>query len=171
MSGGQPDLQRKKMNKNFRMVTMAYLIFLSGVLGAMLYAGIVVTAVTFHTDMWLGADLLTRFQEGQIMTENFLRLSYVVNVLIIVVVLYEGYKFKKFERDTVTKVATFFVLATALLFSQYYIPDIIAMQAQGEAVTKSVAFLNTHKGSELNSKIFALALIVLIVQNMRKACK
>jgi purine-cytosine permease-like protein len=137
----------------------------------LLYAGIVVTAVTFHTDAWLGVDLLTRFQEGQIMTENFLRLSYVVNVLIVVVVLYEGYKFKKFERDTVTKVATFFVLATALLFSQYYIPDIIAMQAQGEAVTKSVAFLNTHKGSELNSKIFALALIVLIVQNMRKACK
>jgi len=159
------------MNKYFRMTTMAYLIFLSGVLGAMLYAGIVVTAVTFHTDMWLGADLLTHFQEGQIMTENFLRLSYVVNLLILVVVLYEGYKFKKFERDTVTKVATFFVLATALLFSQYYIPDIIAMQAQGEEVTKSVAFLNTHKGSEINSKIFALALIVLIVQNMRKACK
>jgi len=159
------------MNKNFRMVTMAYLIFLSGVLGAMLYAGIVVTAVTFHTEAWLGADLLTRFQEGQIMTENFLRLSYVVNVLVVVVMLYEGYKFKKFERDTVTQVATFFVLATALLFSQYYLPDIISMQLQGEEMTKSVAFVNQHKGSEINSKIFALSLLVLIVQNMRKACK
>ncbi len=65
----------------------------------------------------------------------------------------------------------FFVLATALLFSQYYLPDIIAMQQQGEAMTKSVAFLNTHKGSEINSKILALSLLVLIVQNMRKACK
>ena len=153
------------------MVTMAYLMFLSAVLGMMLYAGIVVTAVTFHTDAWIGVELLTQFQEGQIMTENFSRLSYVVNVLIVAVVLYEGYKFKKFERDTVTKVVTFFVLATGLLFSQYYIPDILAMQVQGEEMTKSVAFLNTHKGSELNSKIFALALIVLIVQNMRKACK
>lgn len=159
------------MNKYFRKATMAYLMFLSAVLGMMLYAGIVVTAVTFHTDAWIGVELLTQFQEGQIMTENFLRLSYVVNVLIVAVVLYEGYKFKKFERDTVTQVATFFVLATGLLFSQYYIPDIIAMQAQGEEMTKSVAFLNTHKGSEINSKIFALALIVLIVQNMRKACK
>lgn len=153
------------------MTTMTYLMFLSGVLGAMLYAGIVVTSVTFNTDLWLGTELLTQFQEGQVMTENFLRLSYVVNVLLIVVVLYEGYKFKKFERDIVTKVATFFVLATGLLFSQYYIPDIIAMQGQGEAMTQSIAFINTHKGSELNSKIFALALIVLIVQNMRKACK
>lgn len=105
------------------------------------------------------------------MTENFLRLSYLVNVVLVAVVLYEGYKFKKFERDTVTKVATFFVLATGLLFSQYYIPDIMEMQAQGVKATESLAFLNTHKGSEINFKIFSLAILVLIVQNMRKACK
>ncbi len=159
------------MNRYFKMATMAYLIFLSATLGMMLYAGIVVTAVTFHTQAWIGAEVLTRFQEGQIMTENFLRLSYVVTVMLVAVLLYEGYKFKKFERDTLTQVATFFVLATGLLFSQYYIPDIIAMQAQGEAMTNSMAFVNTHKGSEINSKIFAVALLVLIVQNMRRACK
>jgi len=159
------------MNKYFRMLTMAYLILLSAVLGSGLYAGIVVAPVTFNTDLWLGSDILTRFQEGQIMTENFLRLSYLVTVVIVAVVLYEGYKFKKFERDTVTNVAVFFVVATGLLFSQYYIPDIIAMQLQGEEVTKSVAFINTHKGSEINFKIFSVALLVLIVQNMRKACK
>ncbi len=159
------------MNKYFRMTTMAYLMFLSSVLGMMLYAGIVVTSVIFNTHLYVGAELLTQFQEGQIMTESFLRLSYVVNLLIVFVVFYEGYKFKKFERDTVSKVATFFVLATGLLFSQYYIPDIIAMQTQGEAMTQSTAFLNTHKGSELNFKIFAFFLLVLIIQNMRKACK
>lgn len=159
------------MNKYFRMITMAYLVLLGAMLGAGLYAGIVVAPVTFNTDQWLGSDMLTRFQEGQIMTENFLRLSYLVNVVLVTVILYEGYKFKKFERDTLTQVATFFVLATGLLFSQYYIPDIIAMQNQGVEATKSVAFINTHKGSEINFKIFSLALLVLIVQNMRKACK
>lgn len=159
------------MNKYFRIATMAYLILLSAMLGAGLFAGIVVAPVTFHTEQWLGAEILTRFQEGQIMTENFLRLSFLVNVVLIAVVLYEGYKFKKFERDTLTKVATFIVLATGLLFSQYYIPDIIAMQEQGVEMTKSVAFINTHKGSEINFKIFSLALLVLIVQNMRKACR
>lgn len=159
------------MNKYFRMTTMAYIIFLSAVLGAGLFAGIVVAPVTFHTDLWLGADILSRYQEGQIMTENFLRLSYVVNVALVAVMLYEGYKFKKFERDTLTQVATFFVLATGLLFSQYYIPDIISMQLAGEEMTESLAFVNTHKGSEINFKIFSLALLVLIVQNMRKACK
>ena len=159
------------MNKNFRILTMGYLIFLSGVLGAILYAGIVVTSVTFNTHLYVGSELLTQFQEGQLMTENFLRLSYVVNILILLVVLYEGYKFKKFERDTLTTVAAFFVFSTALLFSQYYIPDIVSMQEEGEKMTKSLAFINTHKGSEINSKILALSLLVLIVQNMRKACK
>lgn len=159
------------MNKYFKIATMAYLILLSLVLGAGLFAGIVVAPVTFHTDLWLGANVLTRFQEGQIMTENFLRLSYLVNIAIVAVAVYEGYKFKKFERDTVTKVAVFFVFATGLLFSQYYIPNITEMQMQGEAVTKSIAFINTHKGSEINFKLFSLALLILIVQNMRKACK
>jgi hypothetical protein len=159
------------MNKYFRMVTMAYLILLGAMLGAGLYAGIVVAPVTFNTDQWLDTAVLTQFQEGQIMTENFLRLSYLVNVVIVSVVLYEGYKYKKFERDTLTLIATFFVLATVLLFAHYYIPDIISMQAQGMEATQSTAFINTHKGSEINFKIFSFALIVLMVQNMRKACK
>ncbi|MDQ7083642.1 MAG: DUF4149 domain-containing protein [Sulfurovum sp.] len=159
------------MNKNFRMVTMMYLIFLSSILGAMLYAGIVVTSVTFHTNLWLGSDILTRFQEGQIMVENFLRLSYAVNLLIVLVIVYEGYKFKKFERDIGTQVASFFVITTGLLFAQYYIPDILAFQMQGVEMTESIAFENTHKGSEINSKIFAVALLSLIILNMRKACK
>ena len=159
------------MNKYFRMVTMVYLILLGAMLGAGLFAGIVVAPVTFNTDQWIGAEVLTQFQEGQIMTENFLRLSYIVNVVIVAVILYEGYKFKKFERDTLTQVATFFVLATGLLFAHYYIPDIIAMQEQGVEATQTAAFMNTHKGSEINFKIFSLALIVLMVQNMRKACK
>jgi uncharacterized membrane protein len=159
------------MKRNFRVATMVYVIFGSMVLGMVLYSGIVVTSVTFNTHLYLGSEVLSQFQEGQIMSENFLRLSYVINALVIVVALYEGYKYKKFERDTVTQVATFFVLACGLLFSHYYIPDILAMQAMGEAMTQSDAFLNTHKGSEINAKIFAVALLVLIVQNMRRALR
>jgi hypothetical protein len=159
------------MNKYFKIATIAYLVILGATLGAGLFAGIVVAPVTFHTENWLGADLLTHYQEGLIMTQNFLKLSYLVNFTLVAVVLYEGYKYKKFERDTITQVATFFVFATGLLFSQYYIPDILTMQMAGEEMTESAAFLNTHKGSEINFKIFSLALLVLMVRNMQKACK
>jgi plasmid stability protein len=57
------------------------------------------------------------------------------------------------------------------MFGHYYLPDILTMQMAGEEMTKSAAFIATHKGSEINFKIFSLALLVLIVQNMRKACK
>jgi len=159
------------MNKYFRIATIAYLILLGSVLGAGLFAGIVVAPVTFHTEQWLGAEVLSHYQEGQIMTQNFLKLSYLVNVTVIAVFFYEGYKYKKFERDTITQVATFFVMATGLLFAHYYIPDILLMQEAGETMTQSEAFLNTHKGSEINYKVFSLALLVLIVRNMQKACK
>ncbi len=159
------------MNKYFRIATLAYIVILGAVLGAGLFAGIVVAPVTFHTEIWLGSEVLTHYQEGVIMTENFVRLSYLVNFALIVVALYEGYKYKKFERDTTTQIATFFVIATGLLFSQYYMPDILTMQMAGEAMTQSDAFINTHKGSEINFKIFSVALLVLLVRNMQKACK
>ena len=140
-------------------------------LGAGLFAGAVVAPVTFHTQNWLGSEVLTHYQEGLIMTENFVRLSYLVTATVIAVALYEGYKYKKFERDTTTQIATFFVMATGLMFGHYYVPDIVNMQLAGEAMTQSEAFINTHKGSELNFKIFSLALLVLMVRNMQKACK
>jgi len=150
---------------------MVYLILLGATLGAGLFAGIVVAPVTFHTEQWLGSEILSHYQEGLIMTENFVKLSYLVDFTLICVALYEGYKYKKFERDTITQIATFFVLATGLMFSHYYLPDILNMQLAGEKMTQSAAFINTHKGSEINFKIFSLALLVLMIQNMRKACK
>ena len=159
------------MNKYFRIVTIAYLVLLGATLGAGLFAGIVVAPVTFHTEQWLGTEVLTHYQEGLIMTQNFVRLSYLVNFTLFVIFLYEGYKYKKFERDTVTQVATFFLFTTGLLFAHYYIPDILTMQMGGEEMTQSEAFLNTHKGSEINFKIFSAALLVLMVRNMQKACK
>jgi len=159
------------MKKYFRMTTIAYLILLGMTLGAGLFAGAVVAPVTFHTENWLGSEVLSHFQEGLIMTQNFVKLSYLVDVTVIAVALYEGYKYKKFERDTATQIATFFVIATGLMFGHYYLPDILTMQLAGEEMTKSAAFIATHKGSEINFKIFSLALLVLIVQNMRKACK
>ena len=159
------------MNKTFRMITIAYIILLGATLGAGLFAGAVVAPVTFHSEAWLGSELLSHYQEGLIMTQNFVKLSYLVTATVIAVVLYEGYKYKKFERDTITQVATFFVIATGLMFGQYYLPDILTMQMAGEEMTKSAAFINTHKGSEINFKIFTLALLVLLIQNLRKACK
>ena len=159
------------MKKYFRVTTIAYLVLLGLTLGAGLILGIVVAPVTFHTELYLGSEMLSHYQEGLIMTQNFLKLSYLVTFTVIAVVLYEGYKYKKFERDTTTQIATFFVITTGLMFGHYYLPDILLMQQAGEVMTESSDFINLHKGSEVNFKIFSLALLVLMVRNMQKACK
>ncbi len=159
------------MSPTFRNITMAYLIFLSIVLGASLYAGMVVAPVTFNTDDIFGSSVLSQFQEGMIMTQNFIKLSHLVTLSVIVVVVYEGYKYKMGERDLLTFVALFLVVVTGLMFSYYYIPDIITMQQAGEEMTKTQVFLDTHKGSEIDFKIYAFAMLLLLVRNFKKALR
>ena len=147
-------------------VTIAYFILLGITLGAGLYAGVIVAPVTFHSELYLGNELLTRFQEGLIMTENFVRLGYLVDFTVLAVAMYEGFKYKNFDRDTVTSVSAFLVIASGLLYVHYYIPQILAFQAEGEKITESKLFENTHFASELDFKLFAAALLVLLARNL-----
>ncbi len=159
------------MKKPFRIATMAYLTLLGVTLGAVLYAGIVVAPVIFHAGEYLGEGVLSHYQEGVLMTQNFIGLSYLVTVTMIAVFLYEGYKYKMFERDKLTTVFALLLLMTGALFNWYYLPDIVTMQMAGEEMTRSETFQNVHKASEIDFKIFAAAILGLMVQNMRKACK
>ncbi|MEA2028500.1 MAG: DUF4149 domain-containing protein [Campylobacterota bacterium] len=159
------------MKQTFRNFTIGYIILLGSLLGAGLYAGVVVAPTIFHSELYLGKELLSQYQEGQLMSVNFYKLGIFVDFGILSIFLYEGYKYKMGERDTITLVATFLALATGLMFAHYYIPDIVMMQHAGEAMTKTTEFINTHKGSEINFKIFALAIFVLLIRNLQKGLK
>jgi len=159
------------LKKYFRIFTMSYIIILGIVLGAGLLAGIVVAPTIFHSKILLGSELLTHFQEGLLMTHVFEKLSYAVNFLVVVVILYEVIKYKAFESDRWSLMTTFLVAGTGLMFTSYYMPDILEMQSMGELMTKSDAFLNTHKGSEINFKIFSFATLALLILNLKKALR
>ncbi len=152
-------------------ITIAYLILLGVTLGAGLFAGAVVAPVTFHSELYLGSEILSRFQEGLIMTENFIRLSYLVDFTVLAVALYEGFKYKTFDRDTITSISAFLVIASGLLYAHYYIPQILELQTKGAAVTESKLFENTHFASELDFKLFALSLLILLARNLYRALR
>ena len=156
------------MSKTFRTFTMLYLILLAVVMGASLYAGAVVAPVIFNTADIFGNPVLSHFQEGLIMTENFARLSYATSFTALVVVIYEGYRFKKGERDVFTAIAALFIIGTGLLFSFYFIPEILMMQQQGEEATQSQFFLNVHKASEVNFKVYLFAVLVLLIRHLQR---
>ena len=159
------------MKQNFRIFTMGYIILLGSLIGAGLYAGAVVAPVIFHSEIYLGSQILSQYQEGLIMSANFYKLSLFIDVSIITIFIYEGYKYKSFERDNITMVASFLAISSGLLFGHYYMPDILLMLQGGEEMTKSVAFINTHKGSELDLKLFIVAVFVILLRNLQKALK
>ncbi len=152
-------------------ITLVYIMILGITLGASLYAGIVVAPVIFHANTFLGAEQLSRYQEGLIMTANFVRLSYLVDLCVLAVVLYEGFRYKSFERDAIALLSGFLVLASGLLYSHYYIPQILDLQRQGAEVTSSELFAHTHMASELDFKLFASALILLLGRTLYRTLR
>jgi len=161
----------EKLLKIPKIITTIYIIILGITLGASLYAGAVVAPVVFHSEVALGTEILSRYQEGLIMTQNFLKLSYLVDLCILAVIFYEGFRFKSFERDSIALLSAVLVVLSGLLYSHYYIPQIVEFQAQGEQITKSKLFENTHFASELDFKLFAFALIVLMGRNIYRSLK
>ena len=160
------------MIKNyFRIFTMIFIITLGTVLGAGLLAGIVVAPTIFHSELLLGSELLSRFQEGLLMTQVFERLAYVVNFLVVIAILYEVIKFKAFESNKWSQILTFLVVASGLLFTSYYIPQILEMQSAGEAMTSGHIFENVHKASEWNFKLFSFSTLGLLILTLRKALR
>ncbi len=157
--------------KIFKLMTYTVIISLGTVLGAGLLAGIVVAPTIFHSELLLGSELLSRFQEGLLMTQVFERLAYAINFLVVVVILYEVIKYKAFESDRWSLLATFLVVSTGLLFTSYYMPQILEMQSMGESITGSKLFENTHFASELDFKIFAFSALALLILNLKKALK
>lgn len=155
----------------FRILTIVFIITLGVTLGAGLLAGIVVAPTIFKSEVLLGTELLTRFQEGLLMTQVFERLAYLVNFLVVVAVLYEVIKFKAFENTRWSMLFTFLVAASGLLFTSYYIPQILEMQHAGEAMTLSETFENVHKASEWNFKLFAVSTLGLMILTLRKALR
>ncbi|CAA6801507.1 MAG: Membrane protein [uncultured Sulfurovum sp.] len=159
------------LKKYFRIFTIIFIITLGMTLGAGLFAGIVVAPTIFNSEVLLGSELLTRFQEGLLMTQVFERLAYLVNIAVVFVVLYEVIKYKAFESTRWSLLFSFLVVATGLLFTSYYIPQILEMQSLGEAATLGEKFENIHKGSELNFKFFAFSILGLFILTLKKVLR
>ncbi len=152
-------------------ISIIYFILLGVTLGSVIFAGAFVAPTIFHAEELLKGDIINRFQEGLIMTSIFVKLSYLVNITIVAVIFYEGYRFKSFERDSIALLSAVTVVLSGMLYSFYYIPQILEMQSRGEKITQSKIFENTHFASELDFKLFSFALLLLIIRNLYRSVK
>ncbi len=144
-------------NKQF-LADVFYLILLACTLGAILVLGIFVAPVVFTNTM------LSHFENGIIMADIFSRFGYWLYVTLFGIILYEGYRFKTFQRDNVMMASSLTSIFSILMFNAVYTPKILEIQSFGEEATQSDEFANIHIASELDFKILAFALLVMFIR-------
>ncbi|WP_261817795.1 DUF4149 domain-containing protein [Vibrio gallicus] len=155
------------MNSFVRFLSKTYILFLTVVVGFSLFAGAVVAPVIFNSALFLSEPLLSRFQEGLLMTEVFVRLSYPLALLCVLSLVYEVYQFVTVKTDWWALLSMFVMVTTGLLFCFYFVPQIVELQSQGALVTQSGGFATLHKISEVSFKITVLSGIILIYRRLK----
>ncbi|MFC0172223.1 DUF4149 domain-containing protein [Vibrio comitans] len=156
------------MNLFIRTISNFYVITLSCVIAFSLFAGAVVAPVIFNSSSWLGESVLNRFQEGLMMTEVFVRLSYPLIAVCLFSLAYEVLNYWKKDSDWIALISMSLMVGTGLLFGFYFIPEILHLQSQGPIATQSPVFASIHKTSEICFKITVLSGLVLVFRNILK---
>lgn len=147
------------MNKKALLDTV-YLLLIAMTAGAVLVLGPLVAAVVFHSEHFLTEPLLSRYEEGKIMGEIFLRFSYWGYFMAAVITLYEISRYKVMQIDRIAILSALGSVGTLLLFSAVYTPKILEYQSRGEAAIDE-SFEALHKASEIDFKILLLMLLIL----------
>lgn len=156
-------------NKYEKYVDIFYILLLSSTFGASIIIGAFVAPSIFGSEFVFGGEILSKFQEGILMTAIFIKFNYFLNFVIISTILFEGYLYKNGDIDNWTISTVFIFVSTALLFTNYYTPQIL--EAQSLEITDSKLFENIHFASELDFKIFTFAILFLVVRKLLKLKK
>jgi hypothetical protein len=152
------------MNKKALLDTF-YLLTIAMTVGALLVLGAVVAAVVFHSEVYLSIPILSRYEEGKIMGEIFLRFSYWCYFMAGVITLYEVSKYFVMQIDKIAILSAMGALGTLLLYSGVYVPKILEYQAKGEGAMDA-SFEALHKASELDAKILLVMLLILFCRRV-----
>jgi hypothetical protein len=156
---------------SYKIIQTIYLALLGFTIGASLLAGVVGAPVVFNANDYIHGTMLTHFQMGELMSEIFRRLSYLVTFTATAIFLFEGYNLYKKEKCKLYYIFGAIAISTALAFSFYFIPTILELQLQGQNVTNSELFISTHKNSELIFKVFTFSSLALFTLRLFRAQK
>jgi len=143
-----------------RFLEAFYTLFLSATVGAILIVG-AFTAPSIFT-----SEFLTHNESGLLMTGIFLKFNYWLYFLILLIVGFEGYRYKNGKRDRTVLLSGFLVISSSLLFTDFYTPQILELLSLNQ--TKTELFQNVHFASELDFKILFLSLAVLSFRRIWK---
>ncbi|MDE6979183.1 MAG: DUF4149 domain-containing protein [Helicobacter sp.] len=130
----------------FQALTIFYLLMLGFACGVILSLGALSAPVIFRDALIISEGAINAFQAGQIMTEIFIRASYVLLFVAILIAIYE------ILSATIHSQKRFLIfsaiaIAAILLFVLYYLPAIVEIQKQGEEFLADSNFHTLHQQS------------------------
>lgn len=142
------------MKKVFNVIDCIYIYITSLIAGGIICIGVFVAPSVFYS---LDSNI-TNFQSGIIMSNIFIKWSFVLNFLAIIILLYEilNIFFKRYSSLFISLI----MFVCIILFNFYYLPHILQIQTLGELATQSAEFNMYHKQSELVFKILFISLSV-----------
>jgi|AAUQ01.1.fsa_nt_gi hypothetical protein len=151
-----------------RNLLIIYLFTLPMVVGASLYVTILNYVMVFDIQKWLG-KALDRYQESFIMTQNFTEMKYFIIITVIIIALYEGYQYKKFNRDLVKTISALGAIMSGSLFSFFYLESLIEMVNSNSV--GDVTFENMAKGAFFALILFMIFNLILFFKTLLKELK
>ncbi len=149
----------------FQALTIFYLFMLGFACGVILSLGALSAPVIFRDAPIISQGAIDAFQAGQIMTEIFVRASYVLLFVAILIAIYE------ILSATIHSQKRFLIfgaiaIAAILLFVLYYLPAIVEIQKQGEEFLANSNFHTLHQQSVWVFYIAFYALIALFASRL-----
>lgn len=151
------------MPKLFPLTHALYLWILGIAIGTIIALGVLVAPVIFKAALYLPELPLTKFQSGILMTQIFVKSTYILNFTAVAILVYEFASFKLGYTRPLFWLFGGISLMAILLFTLYYTPYIIEAQNLGAEATQSPAFASMHAQSEWVFKILLFSLSALFI--------
>lgn len=150
-----------------------YLFLLGICIGSELALGIFVAPVIFFPSNFIGENILTHFQSGQLMTQIFIKGNYLLLYSSVFFFIYELINFflakaENFKIKFSGLMLSLVILGLACLFVFYFTDYIVQAQILGAEATQSADFASIHSASELVMKIIVIAQALLFFVRAKK---
>lgn len=143
------------MNGYQKHLDFLFFILTAFIFSSTLILGAIVAPVVFHSGEFISSVSLSRFENGQLMSEIFRRFSIVLNIAVLIIIIYEALNYKKFLQSGFYMIAFAVLIVSALLFSFYFTPIILGLLGSGTQVINQniTAFETLHKASEIDFSV------------------
>lgn len=160
------------MQKYQSYIKTFYILILGFVFSGTLILGAIVAPVVFHSSEFISNVALTRFENGELMSEIFRRFSMILNIAILLIVAMEAMNYKKFFNNMIYVLVLIVFVVSSLLFSFYFTSIILEILHAGEAVINQNidGFETLHKLSEYDFSVIMISSLAMLIYKISTYC-